>query len=328
MSHTVTHDLCPSIPELVDHLSRPNAEIAAHLEVCGRCRALFAELVPVAERESVSEPPELRARSGERPGASGAIAPGEVVTLCSELAPGELLVALVVDGPSFTPRVAPLSSESQLAARGDFIFTDTDTPLGYACFAELWNVGAAPAELIRERFGLISGALETQVQAARTTVGGEAAITSAPEAVQLFRDSERVRAGKFLEFVPQSAPLGLAARVAASDAGDLAERASENGWTTKALLALSYDVIERAEVSIDSVLWLVHTARLTGLPDLRSVLLSAVERGDEAAAPQRPAPTRRATRLVKFAGSGIGWRSEAVKFVDAVMERVEGEEVR
>jgi hypothetical protein len=241
-----TNISCPSLDELRDQLEKANDAISRHLDTCRRCRALLRLLAeqraPLpsstaarAEPESVGEP---SAAAKQRP---TDVTEGAVVVASSPGAPGELLVAIVLDTESEAAAtdgliVAPLSTETQLATDADVVLGRAETRLGYAVMAEIWNHGTLLREQLEEQRGGVEGnawervaalyeaaigEVEDEVEEAPITalpVGDGVPIIADEDPRLVFQDEEVERAQRF--YLP-------AARLLAADGVETDAEAGE-----------------------------------------------------------------------------------------------------
>jgi hypothetical protein len=143
---------CPPISDLLD------AEPAAidHARGCERCRALLALAEPIdADGPAPRSPVFARANLPERhPLAARTV--GEVVSLRSGRADGELLLAALLAISEESIEVAPLSGDVGLAAEWDLLLDATQDPLGYEAIAEVWNHGRVLPGQVAESLGVLS----------------------------------------------------------------------------------------------------------------------------------------------------------------------------
>jgi transcriptional regulator with XRE-family HTH domain len=163
---------CPPIEELREQLDDLGAELAEHVERCRRCRALVlilregrraqpatadrSEGAISEERPAAIEDAGRDDREGDRP----ELDEGAVVVASSRDAPGELLVAIVLDTTSAAASfgslvVAPISAETRYAGEWDLLFDADQTPLGYPLIVELWNHGTLLREQVEEDRGFV-----------------------------------------------------------------------------------------------------------------------------------------------------------------------------
>jgi hypothetical protein len=222
---TTTNISCPGLEELRDQLERTNETIARHLETCRRCRALLrllaeeaAPLPSSATARAAPEPiGEPSAAARQRP---AEVADGSVVVASSPEAPGELLLAVVLDTESEAAGsdglvVAPLSTETELATDADVVLDRGQTPLGYQVMAEIWNHGTLLRAQLEEQRGLVDsdaweklaglyaaaiGELEDKGVGGQTSaapVGDGPPIIADEDPRLLFQDEEVERAQRF-----------------------------------------------------------------------------------------------------------------------------------
>jgi len=270
---------CPTLDELRDQLEQASEEITRHLATCRRCRALLRFLAEErAPLPPSSIPPEdLPSRrepsvDAERPTTD--IRDGAVVVASSPEAPGELLVAVVLDMESAAAGaeglvVAPLSLETRLVTDADIVLGADQTPLGYEITAEVWNAGTILREQIEEQRGhlgddawarinaLYSAAIgdfdgePEEAQPTATPIGDGPPILDDADPRLVFQDEEIERAQRF--YMP-------AARLLAGDATEAqteAEDRDADALTVGLLLSgwleeQGYDVGEYAhEIGFD-----------------------------------------------------------------------------
>lgn len=222
---TTTNISCPSLDELRGQLERADEAIARHLESCRRCRAL---LLLIAEQGSslpspaaaAAEPQPLGEPSAEEVRRPIDVTEGAVVIASSPEAPGELLVALVLDTEFEAAGrdgliVAPLSTETEFATDADVVLTRAQTLLGYEVMAEIWNHGTLLREQLEEQRGVVEsdawetlaalyaaaiGEFEDEAEEAQTTavpVGDGPPIIADEDRRLLFQDEEIERAQRF-----------------------------------------------------------------------------------------------------------------------------------
>jgi hypothetical protein len=216
---------CPSLDELRGQLESANEAIARHLETCRRCRALLRLLseqpAPLPSSATAPTEPESIGESSaaaeQRP---TDVAEGAVVVASSPHAPGELLVAVVLDTESEAAGtdglvVAPLSTETPLVTDADVVLSRGQTPLGYEVMAEIWNHGTLLREQLEEQRGHVEGnaweklaalyaaaigELEDEAAGAQMTavpVGDGPPIIADEDPRLLFQDEEVERAQRF-----------------------------------------------------------------------------------------------------------------------------------
>lgn len=180
---TTTSISCPNLDELRGQLESADEAIARHLESCRRCRALLRLL---AEQAAQLSPPALAPAEPQAVGEPSAaaeqlpthVAEGAVVVASSPAAPGELLVAVVLDTESEAAGidgliVVPLSTETQLATDADVVLGRAQTRLGYEVMAEIWNHGTLLREQLKEQRGGVDGSVWEKLAALYAAATGE-----------------------------------------------------------------------------------------------------------------------------------------------------------
>lgn len=242
---TTTNISCPSLNELRGQLESANEAISRHLESCRRCRALLRLLAEQAAQLPSAPAPVEPQPAGESSAAAEQrptdLAEGAVVVAASPAAPGELLVAVVLDTKSEAAGtdgviVAPLSTETQLATDADVLLGRAQTRLGYEVMAEIWNHGTVLREQLEEQRGVIEGnawekmaalyaaaigELEDEAEGAQTTaapIGDGLPIIADEDPRLVFQDEEVERAQRF--YLP-------AARLLAADGVETDAEAGE-----------------------------------------------------------------------------------------------------
>jgi hypothetical protein len=236
---------CPTLEELRDHLEEADEEIARHLATCRRCRALLRLLaeerapLPPSSIPPADLPSRQPSVEAEQPTTD--VRDRAVVVVSSPEAPGELLVAVVLDVESAAAGadglvVAPLSPETRLATDADIVLGADQTPLGYQVTAEVWNAGTILREQIEEQRGHLGDAAWERINALYSVAIGD--LDGEPEEAQptaarmgdgppilddadprlVFQDEEIERAQRF--YAP-------AARLLAGDAAAAETKAEE-----------------------------------------------------------------------------------------------------
>jgi hypothetical protein len=244
---TTTNNSCPSLDELRGQLESADEAIVRHLETCRRCRALVRLLAEQgaslpSHTAAPAEPLSVGESSAVEQQPTDATE-GAVVVASSPEAPGELLVAVVLDTGSEAAGtdglvVAPLSTETELATDADLVLTGAQTRLGYEVMAEIWNHGTLLREQLEEQRGGVEGiaweklaALYAAAIGEREDEADEAQTTAAPvgdgppviaddDPRIVFQDEEIERAQRF--YLP-------AARLFAADGVEAAAEAEERG---------------------------------------------------------------------------------------------------
>lgn len=192
MTATLSNLSCPTVDELRDQLEQASEEIARHLATCRRCRALLRLLAEARAPlpPSLSPPADLPS-SREPPVEPGqlitGVTDGAVVVASSPEAPGELLVAVVLDVESAAAGadglvVVPLSPETRLATDADIVLGAEQSPLGYQVTAEVWNTGTILREQIEEQRGHLGDAAWARINALYSAAIGD--LESEPEEAQ------------------------------------------------------------------------------------------------------------------------------------------------
>ncbi len=243
---TTNNISCPTLEELRAQLESANEAVSRHLETCRRCRALLrllaeegasppSSVAAPADRQSVGEP------SSEEEQRPTEVGEGAVVVASSPEAPGELLLAVVLDTESDAAGtdgvvVAPLSTETELATDADIVLGRAQTRLGYDVMAEVWNHGTLLREQLEEQRGVVEdnaweklAALYAAAIGELDDVAEEAQVTAAPvgdglptiadeDSRLVFQDEELERAQRFYR---------PAARLLAADAVEADAEARE-----------------------------------------------------------------------------------------------------
>lgn len=237
---------CPTLDELRDQLEQASEEIARHLVSCRRCRALLRLLAEERAPLPPSSTPPADLLSSREPSVEAErltadVRDRAVVVASSPEAPGELLVAVVLDMESAAAGtdglvVVPLSLETRLATDADIVLGADQTPLGYEVTAEVWNAGTILREQVEEQRGLLGDDAWERINALYSAAIGdldgeqkEAQPTSAPmgdgppifddtDPRLVFQDEEIERAQRF--YTP-------AARLLADDAAEAKAEAEE-----------------------------------------------------------------------------------------------------
>jgi len=237
---------CPTLDELRDQLEQASEEIARHLATCQRCRALLRLLAEERAPLPPSSTPPADLLSSREPSVEAEqltadVTDGAVVVASSPEAPGELLVAVVLDMASVAAGadglvVVPLSPETRLVTDADIVLGAGQTPLGYEVTAEVWNAGTILREQVEEQRGLLGEDAWERINALYSAAIGdpdgepkEAQPTAAPmgdgppifddaDPRLVFQDEEIERAQRF--FTP-------AARLLAEDATEAETEAKE-----------------------------------------------------------------------------------------------------
>jgi hypothetical protein len=172
---------------------------------------------------------------------------GEVITVRSRLAPGELLLAVVIASASDEVRVAVIDIYPGQLSDDELMLAPGDSPLGYEALVQLWNIGYAPRGAVAERLGRLRPDVHDELERAAPD-GTSAAGVAADDARWDRQQCKREQAARFMTLQPVSfaALFAAAERTRAVMEPQLRER----GWSKDALVRLRSGVVDPREVTV------------------------------------------------------------------------------
>ncbi len=196
VNHIIEYNYCPDEKDILEFVNgKINAEIAAHLSVCGNCRMLsenFKKNTEIAGqlKQNTKMPAQTAALLSSK------IKPFQIwKTVNADILnqnknKSRIVVISGIDKTGLIYEYLPISIETAFADKGDLLITREKSVLGYEFMLETWNIFIAGAVILEKHIALFDAEMIKKINNYQNSLPAHSGSSELSDEIKMFRRLE------------------------------------------------------------------------------------------------------------------------------------------